>query len=149
MCREELGRVFSRKLSLSTRSADLIRDVLQHLDLDPSRKRTSRARPPLTHARQPSAPKDDVTIDMVNSVILTLKKDIEIQKLLDECILDAVTRKCWKARWVRSPNMRIEMRRFVGFVIARVGVLGSVRGEVGVGVGRLVLFCEGVEGGRG
>ena len=38
--------------------------------------------------------------------------------------------------------MRIEMRRFVGFVIGRVTVLGNLRGEVGRGVSGLVMFVE-------
>jgi hypothetical protein len=167
VCRDELGRVFSRKLSLSTKSADMVREMLAKLDSSvegkadtpASNKRSSyltfsggrsqsRSRPPLTHQRQHSAPvvpRDEITLETVNKVITNLKKDIEVQKLLDECILDAVTRKCWKARWVRSPNMRIEMRRFVGFVLGRVGVLGDARGKVGAGVGQLVLFCEAVE----
>jgi hypothetical protein len=167
VCREELGRVFSRKLSLATKSADMVREMLAKLDFNSdgkadtpiSNKRASyltfsggrsqsRSRPPLTHQRQHSAPvvpKVEITLEMVKKVIKNLKKDIEVQKLLDECILDAVTRKCWKARWVRSPNMRIEMRRFVGFVLDRVGVLGDARGKVGAGVGQLVLFCEAVE----
>ncbi|EHK99331.1 hypothetical protein M7I_4796 [Glarea lozoyensis 74030] len=114
VCREELGRVFTRKHSISNRSTDAVRDLLNRLDRNTSRsssttrKRSSyltfsdRSKPPLTHARQHSAPvivSEGVTLDMIHALILELKKDNEVQRLLDDCILDAITRKCWKNRW--------------------------------------------------
>lgn len=140
VCREELGRVFTRKAVVGERSMVVVRELLAKLDEGDkkdgdmmSRKRGSflegfrgrsgsRSRPPLTHQSPTSPPQqnpNEITMEVVNKALSNLRKDLGLQKLLDDCILDAITRKCWKQRWCRNQSMRIEMRRFVGFVSGR------------------------------
>ncbi|CAG8957540.1 hypothetical protein HYFRA_00010406 [Hymenoscyphus fraxineus] len=139
-CREELGRVFTRKAVVGERSMAIVRDLVAKLDeenkkegdmmsrkrgslLEPFRGRAAiRSRPPLTRQTPPSPPQKDpneLTLEVVNKALTSLRKDVGLQKLLDDCILDAVTRKCWKPRWCRNHSMKIEMKRFVGFVSER------------------------------
>lgn len=50
-----------------------------------------------------------------------LQRDSVMQGALSEGVVDAVTRKCWRRRWVGSGSggQGVEMRRFVGFVVGR------------------------------
>ncbi|KAG9230191.1 hypothetical protein BJ875DRAFT_385704 [Amylocarpus encephaloides] len=180
VCREELGRVFTRKTGIGERSQGVVRSLLNKLDelengeekrdyaLPPStsvmnRKRgslishirdrsSSRSRPPLTHSQHQYSssldasptPSAVLTRETITTSIFSLRKDVDLQRLLDECILDAVTRKCWKERWCRSVNMRIEMRRFVGFLGGRCDSMAAERGGMGV----CLTTMEGVLGGR-
>lgn len=66
----------------------------------------------------------------VREALGKLGRDAGEQRRLGEGVVDALTRKCWKARWVRSASQEVEMRRFVGFVVERVGRLRGCMGEM-------------------
>lgn len=66
----------------------------------------------------------DAVRDGVDGVVVgwclgKLGRDGVMQGVLSEGVVEAVTRKCWRRRWVRSEGQRLEMRRFVGFVVGR------------------------------
>lgn len=148
--RDELGRVFVRKVEVERRSRRVIKEFTAKLrkfemsDLDSGgfgvgdvKERTEEA----------TLGDDMLAVDaeMVAHLVHGLKRDIEIQRLLNLCILDAITRRCWRGKWTRTIGQRIEMERFVGFVAGRIEKLDEVRGrmakivgtvqEVGCGIG--------------
>ncbi|KAH8652740.1 hypothetical protein BGZ60DRAFT_342333, partial [Tricladium varicosporioides] len=103
--REELGRVFSRKNALVRRGLASLRAVQVELGF---------ATPPasILKGKAKSKPecktlpmkggKFEVPTGKLEDLLKTLAKDLELQRILNECIIDAITRKCWKARWVKT-----------------------------------------------
>jgi hypothetical protein len=73
---------------------------------------------------------DEASCVDVEAILDRIKRDIIYQGILSGGIIDALTRTCWKSRWVRSTNQGLEMKRFVGFVVERVSRLHALSREV-------------------
>ena len=66
----------------------------------------------------------------VEAALSRVRRDIVYQGILSEGVVDAITSKCWKSRWVKSTNHGLETKRFVGFVVGRVSKLHALSREV-------------------
>ncbi|KAH6663804.1 hypothetical protein B0J14DRAFT_458942, partial [Halenospora varia] len=103
--REELGRVFSRKNALVRRGLASLRTVQVELGSTPPPpsilKGNSKSMPECKTLPTKGG-KFEVATGNLEELLKTLAKDLELQRILNECIIDAITRKCWKARWVRT-----------------------------------------------
>jgi hypothetical protein len=127
--REELRAIFTKKATLMQRSLAVVAKVSASVA---AAERT----------------RDGAVCIDVESLAFALdkvKSDLMYQGALSEGVIDALTRKCWKSRWVRTTNQGVEMRRFVGFVVGRVSKLHMLSREmedVMVAMHRFMLRAE-------
>jgi len=129
--REELRAIFTKKATLMQRSLTVVRK------LSASVARAERTRD------------GAVCIDLEGLAFALdkVKSDLMYQGALSEGIIDALTRKCWKSRWVRTTSQAVEMRRFVAFVVGRVSKLHTLSRDMEdlmVAIHRFMLRAEAV-----
>ncbi|RDL42311.1 uncharacterized protein BP5553_02290 [Venustampulla echinocandica] len=145
--REELGKVFVRKVGIEGRSRNVIGEVagklgkLEMRDLD-----SAKCAGEVKEREEGVGDVATVDAEMISNIVHILKRDIEIQRLLNICVLDAITRRCWKGRWTKTAGQRTEMERFVGFVAERVEKLGEIQERMIKTVGVVEGVVSGLEG---